>query len=59
MKEITYNINFTISKIMGIVIILGGLALGFYLKNDSIAITLVTVGGGLIGLKTVIQNKKL
>ena len=56
-NSITYNFKFTISKVAGIIIIFGGIALGFYLKSESVAVTLVTVGAGLIAVKTVTSRK--
>ena len=57
-NSVIFNLKFTISKLMGIFIILGGLALGFYNKDNSVAITLVTVGAGLITVKTIVANEK-
>jgi uncharacterized protein YybS (DUF2232 family) len=53
---INYTIKFTISKVMGVVIIIGGFALSFYLKESGPAVTLATVGGGMIAVKTVTQD---
>lgn len=54
---IKYNFNFTISKATGIILILGGIALGFYLKSESVAISLVGFGSALITVKTITQDK--
>jgi len=56
-NEITYKFHFTISKIMGIFIILGGISLGFYTKDNSVAVTLTTVGAGLLATKNLFQKK--
>ncbi len=58
MNKIAYNINLTFSKIMGGLLIIGGVALGFYLESESVAISLVGVGATLITVKTIVQNKK-
>jgi hypothetical protein len=55
---IKYNFNFTISKATGIVLIFGGIALGFYLKSESVAISLVGFGSALITVKTITQGKE-
>jgi len=57
-NDITYNFNFTISKIMGIFIIIGGLVLGFTTKDISAVVALVTIGSGMITIKTLVENKK-
>ena len=57
-NSITYNFDFTISKVTGLFIILGGITLGFYLHSESVAISLVTVGAGMITVKTLVQKKR-
>ena len=57
-NNVTFNLNFTISKISGLLLIMGGIALGFATKSESLVITLSTVGASLIGVKTVVEGKK-
>ena len=57
MSKISYNINLTVSKIMGIIIICGGLGVG-YIDNNNMteAIALVGIGAGMITTKTIMQK---
>lgn len=56
--NIEFNLDFTISKITGILIALGGIALGFYLKSETAAVTITGIGAAMITAKTIVQNKK-
>jgi len=57
-NNISFDFRFTISKLTGLLLIIGGIALGFYLKSESVAISLVGFGSGLITVKTLSQSKK-
>jgi hypothetical protein len=57
-NSISINVQLTLSKIMGATLILGAIALGFYLKSETIVISLATLGASLIGLKTLVQQNK-
>ena len=57
-NSMTFNLDFTLSKIMGTLIVLGGVALGFYLKSESVAISLIGIGSAMITVKTLVQQNR-
>jgi len=45
------KITLTLSKIAALIIILGGLAFGFYKKDSTVVLASFTIGAGLLGWK--------
>ena len=53
---ITANINYTLSKIAGFILIIGGLAFGFITKDGAHASIICASGAGLMATKNL-RNK--
>jgi hypothetical protein len=58
MSKIKFDINVTLSKLLGYIIVLTGIAFAVAIKDPSVFIAAAGIGGSLVGVKTVVQDLK-